>query len=211
MFLVEKAISYYRTQLKLSPTAIQYLKDRGISSKVVNEFQIGYAPSNPEYGYSYHDRIMIPIRNNWGEFVAFTGRTIISDSPKYLNSWESPEYQKYRLLFGYYESLSHIINSGEAILVEGQFDLLTLWQNGVKNVVASSGKFTPEQARVLSRYTTKVIIAMDNDSAGDKIAIKAKRYLEDMEVTTTVLKLPVKDPDEYIRAEGIDKFKELCL
>jgi DNA primase len=207
---VDEIISYYRQELKKSQLAIDYLKSRGITAQTTNEFKIGYAPSFPRYDYIFRERIMIPVRNNDGEYIAFVGRTIVDSSPKYLNTWETIEYQKSRILFGYFDALPYIKKEFSAILVEGQFDFLTLWQNGVRNIVASSGNFTTAQARLLSRYTDKVYIILDNDTAGNTSATKAKRYLEDLNVKPVVIKLPdCKDPDEYIRAKGIDKFKEL--
>ncbi len=208
MNAIEQEISYYRQELKKSLEAIQYLKNRGLTSKTVNEFKIGYAPTNTKYTYMCRSRIMIPIQDTYGDYVAFVGRTIINEDPKYWNSWESPEYQKGRILFGFAKAFKYIQKTDRAILVEGQFDLLTLWQNGIKNVVAGSGTgFTRVHARLLSRYAGIVYIIFDNDSAGQKGLLRTQRYLEEIGVNTIAIKLPKnEDPDSFVRKFGIQKF-----
>jgi len=211
---IEQAISYYRKELKNAPHVIQYLKDRGLTAQTVNEFKIGYAPKNPTYNHLFRNRIMIPIQDTLGDYVAFVGRTLGDEDAKYLNSWESAEYQKGRILFGFAKAFKHIQATERVILVEGQFDLMTLWQNKVYNVVAGSGTgFTPIQARLLSRYASKIYLAFDDDQAGQKAEIRTRKHLENAGFRSKdiiVGHLPDgEDPDSFVRKYGVHEFKKL--
>lgn len=202
-------ISYYRKELRNSSTAINYLKSRSLTPETVNYFKIGYAPPQPQYNIEFHDRIMVPIANTLGEYVAFTGRIIIdSNEPKYKNSWESAEYQKGRILYGFADAFPYILETESVFLVEGQFDLFRLWQNGVKHVVAGSGTgFTPIHARLLSRYAKTVYLSFDGDNAGKDATPKVQRYLEEAGLVVVKGIIPNGlDPDEYIKLNGLDAF-----
>ena len=211
---IDQAISYYRKELKNALHVIQYLKDRGLTAQAVNEFKIGYAPENSTYNQMFRNRIMIPIQDMLGDYVAFIGRTLSNNEPKYMNSWESAEYQKGRILFGFARAFNHIQNTDHVVLVEGQFDLITLWQYKVYNVVAGSGTgFTPIQARLLSRYATKVYLAFDSDQPGQKATVRTRGHLENAGFKKENIiqgQIPEgEDPDSYIRKYGIQEFKKL--
>lgn len=207
---IDEIIKYYRKELKNSSVAISYLKDtRKLTAETINYFKIGYAPSNPTCNIEYHDRIMLPIKNTLGEYVAFTGRTLSeTNESKYKNSFESPDYQKGRILYGFSDSLSYIQETESVFLVEGQFDFLTLWQNGIKNVVAGSGTgFTPIHARLLSRYAQNVYLCFDADDAGKKATMKVQRLLQDTGLITSIGTFPAgEDPDSLVRKNGINAF-----
>lgn len=211
MIEIEQAIAYYRNELKKASNAIQYIKDRGITADIVNEFKIGYAPANPTYNQTFKNRIMIPIQDTLGDDVAFVGRTIVNEDPKYKNSWESANYQKGRILFGFARAFPHIQKNNRVVLVEGQFDLLTLWQHGLKNVVAGSGTgFTAIHARLLSRYAAEVCIAYDCDIAGQKAMKKSSGLLKKAGLNVVEGKLPTdEDPDSFVRKYGIHEFIKL--
>lgn len=204
-----EAISYYRCELKKSKDAIEYLKSRKLTADIVNFFKLGYAPAQPRFDFNFAQRIMMPIKDTHGDYVAFTGRLIIDSSePKYKNSIESADYQKGRILYGFSDAFPYILQSDSVFLVEGQFDLFRLWQNGVKHVVAGSGTgFTPIHARLLSRYASTVYLSFDGDTAGVKASTKVQRYLEDAGLVVVKGLIPnLMDPDEFILKFGLDAF-----
>lgn len=207
-----QALSYYRKELKKSEAAINYLKERGLTAQTVNEFKLGFAPAQPTCFQMFRNRIMCPVQDTQGEYVAFVGRTIVGEEPKYKNSWESEVYQKGRILFGFVKAFSHILEKDEVILVEGQFDVFQLWQTGIKNVIAGSGTgFTPIQARLLSRYARKVFVVFDSDGAGEKAFVRVNTYLTNVGVEVVKGILPKGyDPDDYVKEFGAEKFLE-CI
>ncbi len=164
-------------------------------------------------GYDrFRDRLMFPIRNDYGEVVAFSGR-ILSDSDreaKYVNSPETPIFSKGRVLFGLDKSKRPLIEAGSAIVLEGQIDLISAFEHGVKNVVAPQGTaFTPEQARLLRRFVDKVILCFDSDNAGQNAVEKSLPALLNAGLAALVAKLPPgEDPDSLIRGKGVEIFTE---
>lgn len=155
----------------------------------------------------FRGRIVFPLKNERGNVVGFSGRVLPKDEgknlAKYVNSPETPVYQKRRHLFGLDVTREAIKKEGFALLVEGEFDLLSCWQAGMHNVVAIKGTaFTEEQARLLTRFTTEAVLALDNDSAGDEATtLGIERALESgLTVRVTTLGA-FKDPDEAVRAD----------
>jgi len=167
-------------------------------------------------GKGYYDRfknrLMFPIFNLSGRIVAYAGRILNeNDSPKYLNSPETPIYQKGKLLYGLNFSKEEIRKKRIAIIVEGYMDFLSLYQNGIQNLVASCGTaFTPDQARLLSRFSEEAILLFDSDSAGQNAVLRSVDLLYDtgLEVKVAVLP-PGYDPDLYIKKFGAEKLNEL--
>jgi DNA primase len=164
-------------------------------------------------GYDrFRDRLMFPIRNDYGEVVAFSGR-ILSDSDrdaKYVNSPETPIFSKGRILFGLDKSKRPLINAGEAIVMEGQIDLISAFEHGVKNVVAPQGTaFTTEQARLLRRFVERVILCFDSDTAGKNAVDKSLPALISAGIEVRVATLPQgSDPDSLIREKGVEAFQK---
>ena len=164
-------------------------------------------------GYDrFRDRLMFPIRNDYGEVVAFSGR-ILNDSDKeakYVNSPETPIFSKGRVLFGLDKSKRPLIEAGSAIVLEGQIDLIAAFEHGVKNVVAPQGTaFTTDQARLLRRFVEKVILCFDSDNAGQNAVEKSLPSLLAAGLAVLVAKLPAgEDPDSLIRGKGVDSFTE---
>jgi DNA primase len=164
-------------------------------------------------GYDrFRDRLMFPIRNDYGEVVAFSGR-ILNDSDKeakYVNSPETPIFSKGRVLFGLDKSKRPLIETGSAIVLEGQIDLISAFEHGVKNVVAPQGTaFTTEQARLLRRFVERVILCFDSDNAGQNAVEKSLPSLLAAGLAVLVTKLPAgEDPDSLIRGKGVDAFTE---
>ena len=187
---------------------IRYAQTKGIEAEVLN--QAGLAAPRTEASGSYdrfRNRITFPIFNLSGKIVGFGGRVLDDkDEPKYLNSPETPIYQKGKILYGLNLSKDEIRQKGRAILVEGYVDLITLYQAGMKNVVASSGTaFTQNQARLLSRYAEKVILFFDADSAGQSATFRSVDLLfsEGLEAFVVSLK-GGEDPDSFVRKFGVE-------
>jgi DNA primase len=165
-------------------------------------------------GYDrFRDRLMFPIRNDYGEVIAFSGR-ILNDTQKeakYVNSPETPVFSKGRVLFGLDKSKRPMIEAGEAVVMEGQIDLISAFEQGVTNVVAPQGTaFTPEQARLLRRFVERVILCFDSDTAGQNAVEKSLPALLAAGIGVKVASLPKgEDPDSLIRKRGVEAFRTL--
>ncbi len=233
-----QAAKYYRDQLKISTRAIDYLKKRGLSGEIAARFGLGYAPDGwqnldqvfPDYkagelaecglvidneqGRRYdrfRDRIMFPILDQRGNVIGFGGRVLDSGEPKYLNSPETPLFEKGRELYGLPQARKAIREADAVIVVEGYMDVVGLAQLGVENVVASLGTATTGMhLQKLFKLTDRIVFCFDRDTAGDKAAWRAMEvsleYLADNK-TVEILQMPGnQDPDEYIREHGRDAF-----
>ncbi|MDP1925635.1 MAG: DNA primase [Thiobacillus sp.] len=197
---LEQAAQFYRQQLKSSPRAIDYLKQRGLTGTIAARYGMGYAPDdwsplkqvfndysadalaasglvidNERSRYDrFRDRIMFPIKNIKGQIVGFGGRVLDKGEPKYLNSPETPLFHKGSELYGLFEARAAIKAAGRAIVVEGYMDVVALAQHGVEFAVAALGTATtPIHVRTLLRHTDRLIYAFDGDNAGRKAAWRA--------------------------------------
>src|SRR6185436_18045474 len=159
----------------------------------------------------FRGRIMFPVLDVNGRPVAFGARAMGTDEPKYLNSPETPAYVKGEHLYGLFQGKEEIRKKRFAILVEGYLDLIALAQFGITNVAASLGTaFTPDQAKLLGRFTKSVVINYDGDSAGIKAARRAIEHLLPQEFDIKVLVLPDgKDPDDFIRENDRQTYDRL--
>ncbi len=191
---------------------LKFAQTKGTEPEVLN--QAGLAvPRTESSGFydRFRNRTTFPIFNLSGKIVGFGGRVLDDkDVPKYLNSPETPIYQKGKILYGLNFSKDEIRQKGSAILVEGYVDLITLYQAGIKNVVASSGTaFTQTQARLLSRYAEGVFLFFDADSAGQSATFRSVDLLfsEGLEVFVVSLK-PGEDPDSFVRKFGAEAARE---
>ncbi len=223
---------------KEGENAQEYLRKREISEELIQKLKIGYAlnswdallsffqrkdisPSllekaglvlrraKKEGHYDrFRGRIIFPIFTPTGKVVAFGGRTIIDQEPKYLNSPDTPIYTKGKLLYGWNFSKDAIREQREIILVEGYTDFLALLQAGIPNVAASLGtSLTSEQVMQASRFESRVIVSYDADSAGIKASLRAISLCFVQGVEIRVLTLPMGyDPDSYIRKYGPKEF-----
>lgn len=219
--------------------ALEYFTNsRGLSLATIKHFGLGYAPNSFDVfskymlsrGYTYDElvagflcgrsergtyydafrnRVMFPIIDVSGNVIAFGGRVMDDSKPKYKNSSDTPVFKKSRNLFAL--NFARLACEETLILCEGYMDVIALHSAGFTNAVATLGTaITAEQARMMSRYTKKVIISYDADEAGQKAAMRAIKMLGDVGLDVTILKVPgAKDPDEYIKANGADKFKRL--
>lgn len=161
----------------------------------------------------FRHRLMFPIRNDNGDVIAFSGRMLDADArgAKYLNSPETPLFTKSRVLFGFDRSKRSISKTGQAIIVEGQIDMITVFEAGFENVVASQGTaFTELHAKLLKRHSDEVILCFDSDNAGFKAAEKAFQILAPTGLNIKVATIaPGEDPDSLIRRQGREAFTAL--
>jgi len=190
---------------------LSVLRDFGADEKLIE--QSGLVSVNEEKDRvfdRFRGRIMFPVLDVNGNAIAFGARAMGSDEPKYLNSPETPAYTKGDHLYGLFQSRNDIRQKKFAILVEGYLDLIALYQFGVTNVAASLGTaFTDQQARLLHRFTDRVVINYDGDDAGIKAARRAIEHLLPQDFDVKVLVLPDgKDPDDFIRENGADAYNE---
>ena len=219
--------------------AQDYITKRQISPAMAKNFGLGYAPDSfyaltdamhkkgyqdfelidaglanaNKSGKGVHDifrsRLMFPVIDVRGNVIGFSGRILGDGEPKYLNTRETPVFNKSRNLFAL--NLAKKSKNGYILLTEGNIDVVSLHQAGFDSAVASLGtSLTPEQARLISRYTKEVVIAYDSDGAGQKAAQRAIGILEPLDLKVKVLQMTgAKDPDEYIKANGRDAFANL--
>lgn len=214
-------------------------QDRGLSGATIKHFGLGFAPNSfhmlhdhmQRLGYTdeelvkgflcgksqktgraydyFRNRVMFPIIDTSGNIVAFGGRVLDDSKPKYLNSSDTPGFKKSRHLFALNFARNHAAES--MILCEGYMDVIALHAAGFENAVATLGTaITSEQARIFAKYTQKVVISYDSDEAGQRAANKAMQLLGEVGLEVRVLRVPdAKDPDEYIRKHGADKFRRV--
>jgi DNA primase len=196
----------------------QYFAQQGVSPVAATKVGL-VAPKKSGAGHYdwFRHRLMFAIVDVRGRVIGFSGR-ILADpetgavdkqSPKYINSPESPIYQKGHTLFGLYQARQAIREAEEAILVEGNFDVVSLHARGVCNVVAPLGTaFTPSQARLLRRYAPVVTLLFDADAAGKKATREARETCREGALEARVAVLPSgKDPDDFVREEGAEALK----
>jgi len=168
-------------------------------------------PGNEVYD-RFRGRIIFPICNDVGEVIAFSGRSLESDPQvaKYLNSPETPLFQKGRVLFGLHRTKRPLIEANCAIVCEGQLDLISLFEAGIQNVVAPQGTaFTEYQARILKRFVDEVVLCFDADRAGQKAAEHSLDALLQNDLIVRVVEMPPgQDPDSLIRRDGKEEFEK---
>lgn len=188
----------------------KYLKQKGFYDNEILETGLVYKTDNGKYIDRYRDRLMFPILDVQGRVIGFGGRILTSDKKfaKYINSNDNMVYNKSRSLYNINNAKKYAKDS--VIVVEGYMDCISLYQNGIKNVVASLGTaLTDGQARLMLRYTNKVIIGYDSDAAGTNATIRGLDILKNMGADLRVLRLKgAKDPDEYILKYGADSLRK---
>lgn len=189
---------------------LPHLKSLGFTEEEMRQcFLCGRSQSGRYYDY-FRGRVMFPVINTAGEVVAFSGRDVTGTSKaKYLNSSDTPVFQKRKNLFALNFAKAHCAE--QMILCEGNMDVVSMHAAGFENAVASLGTaLTDEQARIMARYTKQVIIAYDGDSAGQRAAGRAMDIFARVGLDVRVLRITdAKDPDEYIRKFGADAFARL--
>ena len=228
---------YYQLRGRTGQKGMEYFKSRKLTDETMQHFGLGYANVTSddltkhlkslgytdgqiiEAGLASHDdkmgthdkfwnRVMFPIQDASQKVIGFGGRVMGDGKPKYLNSPETPIFDKSRNLFG----LNYAKNSraGYMIICEGYMDVIAMHQAGFNMAVASLGTaFTTGQAMILKRYTDEVILSYDSDEAGTKAALRGIGILKEAGLKGKVLDLrPYKDPDEFIKNEGREAFEE---
>ncbi len=218
----------------------EYLGTRALSDGTVTRFGLGYVPEGwqrltdaarakgyrdallersglakrGQHGLYDHmrNRLIFPIRDASGKVVAFGGRALGDDKAKYINSPESPVYKKSRVLYGLYEAREALRRDKEAIIVEGYFDLLRCVDAGIENVVATCGTaLTTEQAKLLKRYVSSVLVVYDGDEAGKRAALRSVGLLVAAGFSVRAMVPPdAQDPDDYIKEHGAEAFRRMA-
>jgi DNA primase len=223
-------------------SAVEYLKGRGLTGEIARDFGLGFAPpgwdnllkhlssdtlqqramidagllvENADTGKRYdrfRDRVMFPIRDSRGRIIAFGGRVLGDDKPKYLNSPETPVFHKGQELYGLFEARKYNRNLDEVIVVEGYMDVIALAQQGLRNGVATLGTATSEEhIKRLFRIVPSILFCFDGDQAGRNAAWRALEAalpsLQDGRRARFLFLPEGEDPDTLIRAEGLDAFK----
>lgn len=217
---------------------LQYLLERGLTPETIKKYGLGFAEDKwttlTNYMLSegftedelvisglcgrsksgrvfdvFRNRVIFPIIDLRGNVIAFGGRLLSGEGPKYLNSSDTPVFKKSRNLFSL--NFAKASNEKRLILAEGYMDVIAINQAGFSNVVATLGTaLTPEQARLMSQYAEEIIIAYDSDEAGQKATYKAINLLSEVGLKTKILKInDAKDPDEFIKKFGSTRFKLL--
>ena len=236
--VMARAARYFYEQLKHSAKAVDYLKSRGVSGEIAQKFGIGYAPegwqnlaaafedyARPELQQAglvicneqgrlydrFRDRVMFPIINQKGEVIAFGGRVLGEGEPKYLNSPETPLFEKGREVFGLPQARAALREKDAAIVVEGYMDVVALAQHGVGNAVATLGTATTAtHVQKLLRQVDRIVYCFDGDRAGRKAAWRAlENSLESLPEQKSIgfVFLPEsEDPDSYVRQNGREAF-----
>ncbi|MBN2383998.1 DNA primase [bacterium] len=221
--------------------ARDYLTERGLKSETIELFQLGLAPPPWDELYKYllkkgcnrtdlmntglfiqkektttaydrfRDRIIFPLKNARNEIAGFAGRVMSGDEAKYINSPETPLYQKRKMLYGLSWNGEAIRRDRSALIVEGYFDLISLHQAGVQNVVATCGTaLTDEHINLLRRYSRTIKLVFDSDQAGINAALRSLDMLIERDLDLNVCLLTgSKDPDEFVRENGRDAFLQV--
>lgn len=192
---------------------INYLKTRGYNDNILVE--AGLVSKSEKKGNIYdrfRNRVMFPVFNAKGEVIGFGGRVLDDSKPKYLNSPETMIFQKGINLYGLNFAIKNKLEEDYIVIVEGYMDLIALHQYGITNTVASLGTaLTVNQARLLKRYVSKVIISYDADVAGQTATLRGLEILRSAGFDVKVLTVPQgKDPDEFVRNNGKEAFLRLA-
>lgn len=208
-----------------------YFKERGFLDTTIKAFQLGYAPEKKDFlvsrlkdqGYNlqyieeigltnkngndfFTNRVIFPIHSVAGKVIAFSGRKLGAQDfgPKYINSKETPLYYKSKVLYGIHLAKAQIRAKDECLLVEGYTDVISLYQAGIQNVVASSGtSLTEDQIRLIKRFTSNIKVVYDGDPAGIKAALRALDMILEEGLNVRIVLLPSpEDPDSFVKKNG---------
>lgn len=236
----EAAIYFYKKLWETKNNALEYLNERGLNRDIIKKFGLGYAvdewealnkyllkkgfsqdliyeaglvikrKDNKGYYDRFRNRIIFPIFNATKKIVGFGGRVLDESLPKYLNSPESTIFSKSNILYGLNFARNELGDEKKLIVVEGYTDVISLYQYGIKNSVATLGTaLTQNHGELLKRYCNEVIIAYDSDSAGETATLRGLEILGEIGCKVKVIRLKKDmDPDDYIRKNGVQQFKE---
>ena len=235
---LKNSMHYILIEKSVAEEARKYLKERKIDENTIRDFSLGYSPDDRYWIYNFlvnksyspeflettglfsrknkkislfSNRIMFPVINGSGKTVAFSGRQLGSFGGKYINTPETFFYRKREMLFGLYTAITEIKKKKEFVLVEGNFDVLALYQSGIKNVVAPLGTaFTESQGKLLRRYARKCKIFFDKDTAGLNATIKTAAILERLGISNEII-MPEggDDPADILKKHGPEALNKL--
>jgi len=233
------ASDFFRQNLTRNPKAAAYLSDRGIDKENLEAFAVGFAPKSwnallnylTRKGYkpeniktaglavqgnkghydTFRERIMFPIYDLKGDVIAFGGRSIDGSEPKYLNSPETPIFNKRRVLYGLNRAKDTIKKNGSALFMEGYLDVIAAHMFGFSNAVAALGTaLTPDHGKLIKRFVEEVVIVFDSDQAGIKASKTAAAILLESGLEVKILSVPDnEDPDSFLRKQGREAFEAL--
>lgn len=239
LVLNEKIAAYYQKVLfspKAEKVLLYLTRTRQLSLETIKTFGIGFAPreDNTTEFYDltrkterdvvdrsnllnqkrlpfFYDRIMVPLKDSFGRVIGFSGRALNVEiqKVKYLNSPENFLFHKRKMLYNLDAARKYIEASKEAILVEGYFDVMGLWQSGIKNVVCSMGTALTEEQTLLLKSAETVNICYDGDAAGAHGTQLGIKRLVERSFNVKTVTLPIGDPDEYVYANGVEAFRKL--
>lgn len=235
--LLKKFYHHILINTKEGQFALDYLMNRGFTKETIDQFEIGYAldswdfatqflekrgftkqlleksglvikKDNGEFFDRFRNRVMFPICDNQGHAVAFSGRVLGKEEPKYLNSPETVVFNKSKILYHFHQARLHIRKRSQVILFEGFADVISANQAGLQHSIATMGtSLTQEQAKIIRRNVEQVIVCYDSDSAGIEAAVRASNILRDVGCYVKIAVMPEgEDPDDYIRKFGADQF-----
>jgi DNA primase len=237
--LLRKFYHHLLVNTKEGQHALEYLLNRGFTEDSINKFQIGYSLNSWDYIYKFlskrdfnpewmekagliirrerdgtyfdrfRDRIMFPIFDRNGKTIAFSGRTLGNDEPKYLNSPETPIFNKSKILYNFHLARPHIRKTQQVVLFEGFADVIAADRSGIENGVATMGtSLTNEHISLIRQNVQSLTICYDSDKAGIEAAFRAGKYLTEAGCSIQVSLMPDRlDPDEYIKKFGPEKFR----
>ncbi|WP_191565237.1 DNA primase [Metabacillus idriensis] len=238
--LLKKFYHHLLVNTNEGQAALDYLTSRGFTKESIEQFEIGYAldswdfvakfltkrgynpqlmekagllvkkSSSDQYLDRFRNRIMFPIVDHGGRTIAFSGRVLGKEQPKYLNSPETPIFNKSKVLYNFHNARVHIRKNQQVVLFEGFADVISAVRSGVQHSIATMGtSLTEAQAKIIKRNAGDVIICYDSDSAGLEATLRASKTLAAAGCKMRVAALPDgTDPDDYIRTHGPEKFKK---
>ncbi|WP_191560791.1 DNA primase [Metabacillus idriensis] len=238
--LLKKFYHHLLVNTNEGQAALDYLTSRGFTKESIEQFEIGYAldswdfvakfltkrgynpqlmekagllvkkSSSDQYLDRFRNRIMFPIVDHGGRTIAFSGRVLGKEQPKYLNSPETPIFNKSKVLYNFHSARVHIRKNQQVVLFEGFADVISAVRSGVQHSIATMGtSLTEAQAKIIKRNAGDVIICYDSDSAGLEATLRASKTLAAAGCKMRVAALPDgTDPDDYIRTHGPEKFKK---
>lgn len=234
-----RAYHYILSNSAEGKPALEYLRSRGFTDSLIETFQIGYAPAardflvrnlqkrefplelmeqgaliaasgNGAYTDKFRNRIMFPIRDARGSTIAFSGRSLGAEMPKYVNSSETRLFHKSRVLYNLHAARAEIKRMGTAVVCEGFADVIKAWSANVRNTVATMGTaLTEEHALLIRRMAERILLCYDGDDAGRSAAYKSLGILEKAGLDVRVAVLPDKlDVDDYVEKHGAERFRK---
>ncbi len=192
---------------------VRHLGSKGFTPQEMIDANVAFRSRNGGLVDRFFDRVMFPIFDEQGRCIAFGGRALDKEktNAKYLNTSETPIFHKGKNLYGFNWAKDHIVTENEVIVVEGYISAMSCWKAGIENIVAVLGTaLTENHVKTLTRFTKKIIYMFDGDAAGQKAARRAIQFIEKDDIDLRCVILPDgMDPDDFVRAKGVDALREL--